>query len=112
MAKVLALVGYEHYEADMFFVVNGQYRYDATRIRDAHSWCQQAARQALSQGKKVVVSNTFTQVREMEPYLSMTGSVRVVEAHGKWQNTHGVPVEMLQRMAQRWELLPEALLAA
>ena len=36
MAKVLALVGFEHYEADMFFVVNGQYRYDATRIRDAH----------------------------------------------------------------------------
>lgn len=112
IAKDLALVGFEHFEADMFFVVNGQYRYEGTRIRDAHSWCQKMTRQALATGKKVVVSNTFTQLREMEPYLSLTGSVRVVEAQGKWQNTHGVPIEMLERMAQRWELLPEELLAA
>ena len=106
MAKELALAGYKHFEADMFFEVNGVYRYEASRIRDAHGWCQQMTRQALSNGRNVVVSNTFTQLREMEPYHLMTGKVRVIEASGTWQNLHGVPVEILKRMAMRWEQLP------
>jgi hypothetical protein len=35
----------------------------------------------------------------------MTKSAKVIEATGKWQNLHGVPAEMLERMAQRWEPL-------
>ena len=106
MAKVLALVGFEHFEADMFFEVKGVYQYDASRIRDAHAWCQRMARQALEAGKRVVVSNTFTRLQEMAPYRSMTENIRVVEATGRWDNLHGVPAEMMQRMAKRWEALP------
>lgn len=105
MAKDLVTQGYLHFEADMFFEVDGHYQYDASRIREAHSWCQQMTRQALAKGLKVVVSNTFTQLREMEPYRSMTQNVLVVEANGKWKNVHGVPAEMLEKMAQRWEPL-------
>jgi predicted kinase len=105
MAKEFASKGFSHYEADMFFEVDGGYKYDASRIREAHNWCQSMARQALAAGKRVVVSNTFTQLREMAPYLSMTKSAKVIEATGKWQNLHGVPAEMLERMAQRWEPL-------
>jgi hypothetical protein len=110
MAKTLAMVGFEHYEADQFFEVKGVYEYDASRIRDAHTWCQRVVRLALANGKRVVVSNTFTMLREIEPYLAMTQNVRVVEAAGKWDNHHGVPVEMMERMAQRWEKLPVSLL--
>jgi ABC-type molybdenum transport system ATPase subunit/photorepair protein PhrA len=105
MASVLSLVGYEHYEADMFFMRDGVYQYDATRIRDAHAWCQKLTREALSSGRRVVVSNTFTMLREIEPYRSMTSNLRIVEALGKWENSHGVPTEMVQRMAERWEAL-------
>lgn len=42
----------------------------------------------------------------MRPYLSMANRVRVVEAKGNWGNIHGVPAEMVQRMAERWEALP------
>ena len=105
MAKVLNLVGYEHYEADMFFELDGTYRYDASRIKDAHGWCQEAAREALANGKRVVVSNTFTRLHEMEPYRSMTDKVRVLEAKGRWRNVHGVPPEMMRRMEERWERL-------
>ena len=87
----------------MYLEVNGQYQYDASRIRDAHNWCQNMARQALAAGKRVVVSNTFTQLREMTPYIKMTKNTQVIEATGKWQNVHGVPAEMLERMAIRWE---------
>ena len=105
MAKEFARNGYAHFEADMYFVRDGKYQYDSSQIRDAHAWCQRMTRLALARGKSVVVSNTFTQLREMAPYRSMSRQVRVIEATGRWQNTHGVPAEMLERMAQRWEPL-------
>lgn len=106
MARVLALVGYDHFEADMYFMVDGVYRYDASRIRDAHACCQRKTREALASGRRVVVSNTFTRLQEMEPYRAMTSNIRVIEATGRWQNVHGVPAERLRQMAERWETLP------
>jgi len=64
-------------------------------------------RQALREGRRVVVSNTFTRLQEMEPYRTMWTNVCVIEAGGRWPNTHGVPAAMVERMAQRWELLPQ-----
>lgn len=107
IAKGMVAEGFVHFEADMFFTVDGVYAYDATRIRDAHAWCQQMTRQALKEGRRVVVSNTFTRLQEMEPYRTMGTKVRVLEARGNWPNTHGVPAAMVERMAQRWELLPQ-----
>ena len=104
MARVLAMVGYEHFEADQFFMQDGAYRFDGSRVREAHAWCQGATRQALQEGRRTVVSNTFTQLREMAPYLAMSRNVRVIEATGRWGNEHGVPPETLKRMAERWEV--------
>lgn len=104
-AQVLAEVGYAHFEADMYFMVDGEYRYDASLIRDAHAWCQRKTRRALAIGQRVVVSNTFTRLQELEPYLAMSTNVRIVEAKGRWQNVHGVPAERLRQMAERWEPL-------
>jgi cytidylate kinase len=103
MAGVLASVGYAHFEADMFFMVDGTYRYDASRIREAHAWCQQMTRKMLERGQRVVVSNTFTRLSELAPYLSMTLNVRVIEAQGRWANVHDVPPVTIRRMAERWE---------
>lgn len=106
MAQVLTQIGYVHYEADMYFMRDGQYQYDSRQIRQAHQWCREQTLRALQSGKRVVVSNTFTRLQEMEPYFSMTSDARVVEATGRWKNVHGVPEETLQAMASRWEALP------
>lgn len=103
MAKVLALVGYEHFEADQFFERNGVYAFDGSRIKEAHAWCRQQTRQALNRGGRVVVSNTFTRIAEMQPYLDMTSNVQIIEATGRWPNVHGVPEQKLCEMARRWE---------
>lgn len=106
MAKVLSQVGYEHFEADMFFEQDGRYQFDSTRIKEAHAWCRRHTQAALARGARVVVANTFTRLNEMEPYFSMTSNIRVIEAVGRWQNVHGVPEEKLLAMAARWEPLP------
>ena len=107
MAQEMVANGFVHFEADMYFTVDGVYAYDSARIQDAHAWCQRMTRQALQEGRRVVVSNTFTRLQELKPYQGMVNEIRVVEARGRWQNTHGVPAEMVERMAQRWERLPD-----
>lgn len=109
MARVLAQVGYVHVEADMYFMKNGRYEYDRSQIQAAHAWCRQRVRAALDSGRRVVVSNTFTRLEEMAPYLGMTSNIRVIEAKGGWANEHGVPEETVKRMAARWEQWPNAV---
>ncbi len=103
IARSLQLGGYLHLEADMFFEVDGRYVYDASRIRDAHHWCQQSVRDALKKNLKVVVSNTFTRLQELQPYLQMTDKIRIVEATGSWKNQHDVPIDRIRDMSARWE---------
>ena len=105
LAKAMVEDGFEHFEADMYFTVDGVYTHDPARIRDAHAWCQRMTQEALLKGRRVVVSNTFTKNWEMVAYRGMTSNLRVLEARGRWPNIHGVPAHVVEMMARRWEIL-------
>lgn len=110
----------QHVEADMFHVVNGSYQFDPARIKDAHTWCQSRTRQMLGDGD-VAVSNTFTQQWELAPYREMfvlglaqriveiTVNTDLTDEQLAARTLHGVPVDMIRRMRERWE--PSAALA-
>lgn len=112
-AKALVNNGFAdiHYEADMFFMHNGVRLFDGSRIREAHAWCQKKVMEALLFDKSVVVANTFTTIREMEPYFDMAKRLKVpvtvLEANAI--NDYGdqaVPSFVMQRMKSRWEEYP------
>lgn len=105
LAGELTSLGYRHFEADDFFMVDGRYRYDASRIRQAHEWCRQQTLSALRSGHRVVVANTFTRLCELRPYAQMSDDVLVLWARGRWPNVHHVPAEVVDRMDARWEPL-------
>ena len=97
-----------HFEADMFHIdENGNYRFDASRLKEAHQWCKDCVEEALSEGDSVVVSNTFTQMWEMQPYIELAqqfkASLQVIECHGDFGNIHDVPEEVVQKMRERWQ---------
>jgi predicted kinase len=92
-----------HLEADMYFSRNGEYKFNPSELPKAHQWCQEETKKALDAGLKVVVTNTFTKLWEMKPYLQMTPSVEVITATGEYPNIHGVPKETIERMKSRWE---------
>lgn len=99
---------HRHIEADMFFVKPYVgYEFDSRKLREAHGWCQTITSDLLREGRCVVVSNTFTQKWEMQPYFDMAAAlnvpVRVIEATGNFKNVHGVPAEAIERMRARWE---------
>ena len=105
-------LGGEHYEADMFFIDgNGEYKFDGTKIKLAHEWCQDMVyMDMIKEIPKIVVSNTFTQEWEMRPYFELAKnygykvfSVIVENRHGG-TNQHEVPEEVLTKMCERFEI--------
>ena len=39
-AKSISNESTGHIESDMFFVKDGEYKFDGSKIKDAHNWCQ------------------------------------------------------------------------
>lgn len=92
-----------HLEADMFLEVAGVYVYDPSKVRAAHDWCVASAKNALEQGRNVVVSNTFMRRWELQRYIDLGFPFRIIEAQGRWPNIHGVPEDKIEIMARGWE---------
>lgn len=89
-----------HFEADMYFEDRP---FDSSLLDRAHEWCQTWTKCAHDAGYRVVVSNTFTRLWEMEPYFDLDPDARLIVATGEYQNIHGVPEEKIQQMRERWE---------
>jgi predicted kinase len=100
------------YEADDYFMQpgpdGGGYVFDKDKLASAHLQCLNNAHEAMSFGlRDVIVSNTFSQNWEMEPYRKFAKqfdySVFVIECQNNFGSIHNVPEEVVERMRQRWE---------
>lgn len=105
LAKTMAYaLDARHFEADMYHINgDGDYIWNPKNTKIAHEWCQAAVKNALQDGADVIVSNTFTQMWEMRPYLDMGFPVTVIHCEGSFGNIHGVPEYAVDRMRARWE---------
>lgn len=96
-----------HLEADMYFQHGEDYKFDSTKLRDAHNWCQTTTRVMLQQGHDVIVANTFTRIWEMQPYIDMAYSLgvslKVIRMDQQFDNTHNVPDEVVNKQRERFE---------
>lgn len=105
LAKQLA----EHvFEADQFFLTEGKYKFDQTKLGQAHNNCKIRLISAMQNGiTPLCVSNTTTTEKELEPYLEYakaygyTAFVLVVENRHNGVNQHNVPEEVLVKMKAR-----------
>ncbi len=104
-------IGGIHYEADMYFTRDGEYKFDPSKLHSAHLWCLGRTEAAMIAGEsKIVVSNTFTQEWEMNNYYSLAVlygyrvfSLIVENRHGGI-NEHNVPEEKLEAMRKRFQV--------
>lgn len=105
LARDLVIAGKAdiHLEADMFFINDeGKYVYDGEKIKWAHEWCQSTARILHRNGQRVVVSNTFTRISEMQPYLDVLINSKlysqapyIIHCISNFGNVHNVPTEYI-----------------
>lgn len=98
----------DHFEADQYFTdIDGNYRFDASRLKDAHQLCLDNTEWSLSKGREVVVSNTFTTIKELKPYFELgkmyNATPVVILCQNKFTSVHNVPEEALERMKNRFE---------
>ena len=100
-----------NFEADRYFMDGDEYKFDPTKLGDAHKWCQDQVKEAMkSESPLITVSNTLTQEWEMKAYYDManeygyTVTSLIVENRHGGKNVHGVPVEALDRMEERFEI--------
>ena len=114
-----ALVGADFLvcEADKYFMVDGEYRFDGSKLKEAHESCRNLVETYMKDYlvndqwyREIAVSNTFTQEWEMQPYIDlakqygyMVFTVIVENRHGG-VNQHGVPDEVLTKMKDRFEI--------
>ena len=114
-----ALVGSDFLvcEADKYFMVDGEYKFDATKLKQAHEYCRNLVETYMKDSLvndqfycEIAVSNTFTQEWEMQAYFDlaekygyMVFTVIVENRHGG-VNQHGVPDDKLEQMKNRFEL--------
>lgn len=97
----------KHFEADMFFEVDGEYKFDSKKLPDAHQWCRSEVMAALLNGENVVVSNTFVKKWEVEPYIQacLESNINyvILTASGEYGSVHDVPEETIAKMKRKWE---------
>ena len=101
---------------DDFFMVDGKYQFDPKLLTENHEKCRLQVQEWL-EGQKgdVWVHNTFSCRWEMEPYLTLAASnnyfVTVIDIFDGGctdeelakRNSHGVPIEGITAMRNRWE---------
>ena len=111
------------FSADQFFMVDGEYKFDVTKLPEAHATCLRsfiAFCQNPPEGvNTVIVDNTNTTVAELAPYAQ----VALVYGHELQlytfvydpavafkRNTHGTPlkgcIEMHARLQEQTKFLP------
>ncbi len=109
-------IGGIHIEADQFFMENGRYNFDITKIKYAHNYCKNQTEAWMKtdglqvDNSRIIVSNTFTQEWEMASYFELaekygyTVYCMVVENRHGGKNIHDVPEDKVQVMKDRFEI--------
>ena len=105
------------FEADQYFYdSNGNYNFDASKLHESHLDCQKRVEELMQMsettqyGQEIVVSNTATTEKELEPYLKLAKSygyivvsLIVENRHGN-KSVHGVPDETLEKMRKSFSV--------
>ena len=105
------LLGGIHVEADQYFMQDGEYKFDASKLKQAHNWCKLRVEHSMEDGAdKITVSNTFTQEWEMDAYFELAEkygyqtSCLIVENRHDSKNIHGCPDDKIEQMKNRFEI--------
>jgi predicted kinase len=110
--------GFNRYSADDYFVgEDGIYRFDGSKIANAHNQCYSNTVKSLMNGESVIVDNTFTQRWEMQRYMTIGSDhginvdLEVIDLFDggfsdhqlSLRNVHSVPEKNISMMRRRYE---------
>lgn len=104
------IAGKEPLSADDYFMVNGEYKFDPSKLKEAHEECRLKCEINMkNKVSKIVVANTFTEEWEMKPYFQLAEKYNyrvhslVVERRHGGINVHNVPDDKIMSMGKRFQ---------
>ncbi|KAG4100847.1 P-loop containing nucleoside triphosphate hydrolase protein [Neocallimastix lanati (nom. inval.)] len=105
--------------ADDYFLVNGKYEYDPSKIGEAHLFNQESCREKCEKGvSPVIIDNTNVKCWEAKVYVEIAlhygYKIEVREPETPWwknrdpeklarKTLHGVPLKKIKGMLDRWD---------
>jgi predicted kinase len=106
-------------EADNWYVDDSNtYNFDITEIKNAHAYCKLTTEYYLRKNFHVIVSNTFTTLKEIMPYVELCVKygvpLNIMEPPTSWfnqlnecisKNVHKVPPEIIENQIKRYEFI-------
>lgn len=98
--------------ADDFFVRDGKYKFDGSRIGLAHDYCWRSFVEGINLKLNIIVDNTNTTKKEYERYVDyaknngyivsiVTVDTLLSDEELAKRNTHGVPALTISKMRTR-----------
>lgn len=105
------------FSTDDFFMINGHYCFDGSKLGIYHKLNQKRTEEAMQRKEPViVVDNTNIQVWQMKPYVNLADQygykveIKMPDTTWMWDidklaqcNTHKVPLEVLQKMKESFQ---------
>ena len=98
------------FEADAYFEDKNEiYDFDHDLLAEAHRWCLMKTKAALKNPSvdRVVVSNTFSTIKEMQPYIDAANEAGaklvVVCLYGEYGSIHNVTQDVIDKVKARFE---------
>ena len=101
--------------ADDYFMVDGEYKFDPSKLPEAHLQCQSRTFASFSIDDMSFTANTFTMRWEMQQYLLFVETfglnllvlnlfdAGLTDEELAQRNVHGVPVQAIAQMRARFE---------
>lgn len=111
---------------DEYFMAGKLYLFDPKELASAHYWNKKRCEKLMAKGiPEIIVDNTHTMLWEMRDVVELARkfSYDIEILTDKFgfskdvqscvlNNSHGVPLEAVQRMSDRWESTPPDFVAA
>ena len=98
------------FEADQYFEKFNDNKYDFKLLKKAHQYCYQSVKEALENGKSVIVSNTMTSQKEVKEYQDLAKKLNVkfvsviLENRHNGESIHNVPISSIEKMKKRFHI--------
>jgi predicted kinase len=99
------------FSTDDYFMVNGEYKFDGTKLPLYHNFCQIDVKEAMEDFTvdTIIVANTFTVEEHIQPYIDLAEKyeynviINTVENWHGSKSVHNVPDYAIER--QKAQLL-------
>ncbi len=105
LAKTM-LETHNHVESDQFFTnKQGQYKFVKEKLVIVHKLCQLHTKASLREGNNTVVSNTFSEMWEIDPYIKIAielkCKIKIITQKKNYGSIHDVPLSSMKRFKKR-----------